>query len=256
MEQGTDEKLIIARAEDTARQCERHYSVKFMGFLTPAEAAIIQKNMPSADARLVFWGGYPDAERKLFAALPEYADDSELDEIISALEISGRELGGLTHRDYLGSLLGLGIKREKIGDILVTEKGAVAFVLEDIAEYIVLNLDKVGRRGVKVKKCESREVAVPERKTEKINAVIAALRLDCVVAAALKTSRAKACAVIASGRVSLNWLENTSVSAAVKAGDTISVKGFGRFILSDGDGGDGFRTTKKGRTAVCIEKLI
>lgn len=261
MERSGEEKLLIARAADVAQQCGRQYSVKYMGFLTPAEAAAIGREMPAADAALMFYGGYPDAERKLFVALPEYADGSECDELIAALEITGRDIDGLSHRDYLGSILGLGIRREKIGDILVCENRCIVFVLEDIADYIVLNLEKVGRHGVKIRRIEPGTPEIPERKTEKINTVVASLRLDCIVSAAMKTSRARAAAVINSGRVSLNWTECTDVSAAVKAGDTLSVKGAGRFILSAGDSdGNGdmpaFRQTKKGRLAVCIEKLI
>lgn len=251
MEHSIDEKLLIARAADAAELCERQYAIKAMGFLSPAEAAVIKKNMPSADVKKFFFGGYPDAERKLFVALPEYAEDADAVEFIAVLEITGREIGGLSHRDYLGSILGLGIKREKIGDILVYEDRAVVFVLEDIADYIMLNLDKIGRCGIKTRKIEIADLELPKRRTEEINATVASMRLDCIAAAALRLSRSKVMEVLASGRVSLNWIECKNPSAPVNAGDTLSVRGVGRFRV-----GEDARETKKGRLAVKIEKML
>ena len=136
MEPSVDEKLLIAKAQDTAGLCERQYTVKALGFLTPAEAAVIKKNIfkvgASPDTELEFYGGFPDAERCLFVALPEYASEEDKKELIAVLEITGRDIESLNHRDFLGSLLGLGLKREKIGDILVLEGKALVFVLADI----------------------------------------------------------------------------------------------------------------------------
>ncbi len=251
MENGIDEKLLIARAGDTAELCERQYAVRFMGFLSPAEAAVIAGHMPPACVKRIFFGGYAGAERKLFVALPEYADENDAQELISVLEITGREIGELSHRDFLGSLLGLGIKREKIGDILVYEDKTLVFALEDIADYIILNLTKVGRCGIKIRKIPIGEIEIPKRRTEAINATIASMRLDCIMAAALRLSRSKVLELLASGRVSLNWLECKNPSAAVKAGDTLSVRGSGRFRI-----GEEIRETKKGRLGVCIEKML
>ena len=111
MNAGSDEKLLIARAEDAIRLSENRYSVRFVGFLTPAEAACIRKNVPSGGANTVFFGGYEDAERTLFVALPEYADESEYRGLLSAIEVTGRDISGINHRDCLGSLMGLGINR-------------------------------------------------------------------------------------------------------------------------------------------------
>jgi len=251
MENGIDEKLLIARAADTAMLCERQYTIKTMGFLTPAESAIISRNMPSGDVKRLFYGGYDEAERKLFVAMPEYADESDLDEFITALEITGREIGNLSHRDFLGSLLGLGLKREKIGDILVYEDKTVVFVLSDIADYIVLNLQKIGRCGVKVQKKTLGETELPQRRSETFCVTVASMRFDCVIAAATRLSRTKVVELLASGRVALNWLECKNASATVKTGDVFSIRGMGKFCV-----GNEIRETKKGRLAVEIEKML
>ncbi len=251
MDNGIDEKLLIARAGDTVMLCERQYAVKFMGFLSPAESAVISHNMPFGDVKRIFFGGYPEAERKLFVALPEYAEETDAEELIAVLEITGREIDALTHRDFLGSLLGLGIRREKIGDILVYEDKTLVFVLEDIADYIMLNLQKVGRCGIRIRRMSAGEIEIPKRRVEVINATVASMRLDCIAAAALRISRSKVLDIMAEGRVSLNWLECKNPSAEVRAGDTLSIRGAGRFRVSEE-----IRETKKGRLAVSIEKML
>ncbi len=251
MSVNNDEKLLVDRAEDAVRLCERQYSVKFIGFLTPKEAEIIRRNIPFSTVKHSFFGGYEGAERVLFAAIPDYASDEELFDLISLLEISGRDIAALTHRDYLGSLLGLGLKREKIGDILVLEDRCLVFVLKDIADYIIYNLEKVGRCGVKVRKISPLEAEIPPKKTEQILGTVAGLRLDCITATALKTSRSKALEYIETGRVFVNWEEEDSPSFFLKPGDVFSIRGAGKFRLSDD-----VSKTKKGRLSICIEKMV
>lgn len=255
METGIDKKILIAKVSDAVSLCEKQYSIKTLGFLTPAEVAIIKSHLPQisvgADVRFTFFGGYQDAERCIFAALPEYACNDDLLELITVLEIYGRDTEALTHRDFLGSLLGLGLRREKIGDILRLPDRAVVFVAADIADYIISNLQKVGRHGVKIRKISFEELELPKRCFKEIRASVAALRLDCIIAAALKTSRSGAAEVIKGGRVSVNWLETENVSLSVKPGDIFSVRGAGRFRLSET-----INRTQKGRLGICIEKAI
>lgn len=246
-----EEKLLIARAEDTVRLCEKQYSLKFIGFLTPAEAACVKRNVRCADCETVFYGGYDGAERTLFVALPEYADMSECEELLSVLEVSGRGINGINHRDCLGSLMGLGIRREKIGDILVYDDRCIIFAVSDIADYIISDLKKIGNIGVKIRKAKIGEIEIPERRTEKIFATVAAMRLDAITAAALKTSRSKAMPYITGGRVNVNWTEVCEPSHRIKEGDVFSVRGAGRFRVAAENG-----ETKKGRVSVEIEKFV
>lgn len=255
MDSSADEKLLLARARDAVLLCERQYAVKTVGFLTPAEAAAIKKNIhtlgASPDIRLEFFGGYGDAERCLFAVLPEYADKDTLGDFITAITVSGRDIKALGHRDFLGSLLGLGLRRDKIGDILVLEDRTVVFVLSDIADYIVENLTKVGNCGVRAEAASLEGLELPARGFEELRLTVAALRLDCIVAAAARTSRSNAAELIRSGRVFLNWLECDSTSATVKPSDVFSIRGIGKFRL-----GEEVNQTKKGRLGICIERFI
>ena len=252
MDKGIDEKALIARAEDAVRLCEKQYSPKVFGFLTPTDAAVLKKlHFGNGDISITFFGGYPEAERCLFAVLPDYLDEDSLWDFVDIIEISGRDIARLSHRDFLGSILGLGIKREKIGDILCLEGKCLVFAASDISDYIIENLVKVGNAGVTLKKADPSGLEIPKRKVEEIRTTVAALRLDCIVGAALKTSRSAACEVIRSGRVSVNWAECDNLSAKVLPGDVFSVRGAGRFRLSEN-----VNETKKGRLGICIEKAI
>ena len=117
MTQGEKEdKLILSRAEDAIELSTRTYSGRAVGFLNPHQRSLIMKNiLPPIDLKTSFEGGYPDAERTLFVCLPEYTDEKPQD-FIRVVAVTGRELSHLTHRDYLGSLMGLGITRANIGD--------------------------------------------------------------------------------------------------------------------------------------------
>jgi RNA-binding protein YlmH len=255
MEKKLDTKTLLARAEDTAKICEKQYSARAFGFLTPAEAAVIKKGLnPKCvgdDINFKFFGGYPEAERCLFLTYPQYAAETIDSDFISLLEIKGRNIKTLSHRDFLGSIMGLGIKREKIGDILCLEDKCLVFVVSDIADYIISNLDMVARCGVKAAKQDIGTVVIPKRKFEEIKTTVASLRLDSVIGAALKTSRANAVEVIKQKKVSVNWQESIEPSSKVNPGDVFSVRGVGRFRLAQE-----INLTRKERLGICIEKAL
>ncbi len=255
MDKNFDEARLIARAYDIAEICERQYIPKAIGFLTPAEGLAVKRNFSkkdfSADLQFFTFGGFADAERKMFFALPEYADESAVWEFIQPLEITGRDLAELNHRDFLGSLVGLGIKREKLGDILCFEDRCIVFAAADIADYIISNLDKVGRCGISIRRIEPKQLIIPKRKFEEIRTTVPSLRLDAVVGAALKTSRSAAVEIIRQKRVAVNWQETDDTALKLKGGDVFSVRGKGRFRLTD----EAY-TTRKDRLGICIEKYI
>ncbi len=251
MTSNVQDKMLIARAQDAVSLCERQNCIKSVGFLTPVEAEMVRQSLGKTVVRTVFWGGYEDAERTLFVALPDYMEESDELGLISVIEISGRDIEKLRHPDFLGSILGLGIKRDKLGDILVLDDRCFVFVDENIADYIVENLTKVGNKGVTLRRTEPGEVEIPKRKVERFHATVAALRLDSVIAAAIKTSRAGASEVISDGRVFVNWTQQESTSFKMKPGDVFSVRGAGKFRLSEE-----VSETKKGRLSVYIEKMI
>ncbi len=242
--------LITARANDLIRQCERSASVKFSAFLDGAQQRIISENVNFYGCAAKFFGGYNGAERKMLGVFPEWEEPDDGAFPIKTLKITSVYSDGLTHRDYLGTLMGQGIDRSKTGDIIIDGSTAYIFVCADIASYLAENIKKVGNRGVKIELC-SGAADIPEPKRERVGAVCASLRLDSVIGALCGVSRSESARLINSERVKLNHIECTDVSKTVQSGDLISVRGFGRFVFLSADG-----MTRKGRLHVTAEKYI
>lgn len=240
-----EEHIFNAHITDLARSAERG-KICFSDFLTPAERSqILCMKELSGICRVSFDGGYQDAERVRAKFLPldfEY----EAEAPITAVEISCH-MGELTHRDVLGSVLGLGISRGKIGDILVFGKNCTVICDSGIASYIVENLERVGRLGVKVK--ETAEINIPETEKTTVTVSVASMRLDIIAAEGFSISRTHAAEMIRGGLCFVNWIKNESPSHTVKTGDVITLRGKGRVILKNIGG-----HSRKGRTFIEIEK--
>lgn len=174
-------------------------------------------------------GGYPGAERKRVVICPDYQDPEDTDSGLTFLSIAGSFHSSRPgHRDYLGSLLGLGLKREKLGDVLVNDGGANVIASGEVAPYIMANLLRVGRWEVSVDRMEAKDLKLPEEKVKTVNTTVSSLRLDSVAAAGYGVSRSKMAGYISSERVNLNWQVKNSPSQTVKEGDIISIRGRGR----------------------------
>ncbi len=242
---------MLARAEDALRLSEKHFCIKTLGFLNPHQRVVIQNHVkPPAGMELVFDGGFLEAERTQMVCFPEFCPP-EQEEYLTLLECTGRDLASLNHRDYLGSLMGLGIVRENIGDILVGEEKAFLFVKPEIAEYLLQNLTKIGRHGIRLKKAKLADAVLPERPVKEISGTVAAMRLDAVLAVGTGLARGKAAELIQGGQVTVNWEEIKEGSRIVKEGDVLSVRGFGRMKLT-GIGG----ITRKGRIGITISRYV
>lgn len=234
--------ILEARLLDAVRLCSRRYEPVFVGFLSEAEAFLAQGVLRREGFfHYLFWGGFDGAERVMFGAFPEYLEPQPELFPLAAVTASFRECDKLTHRDFLGSLMGLGITRDTLGDILIEPGRSVLFLREEMESYVQTQVEKVGRVGVKLTP-GFREPLPGGLGFEPFSSVIASPRLDCAAAAALRTSREKAARLVESGGVLLNGVQILSVSAVVKEGDRLSVRGSGRFIL-DQVGPE----TKKGR---------
>lgn len=245
------EKLLLSRAEDTLRLAEKHYTGQTLGFLTPSERVFLQKHiLPPTDMRLSFEGGYPDAERTLMVCTPEFLEE-DADSYLAVIACRGRDLGELSHRDYLGSLMGLGIVRESIGDILPLAEKAFIILKPEQADFVMQNLTKIGRHGIKTERCTIAELELPQKQTKEIQTTVSALRLDSVLASALGVSRGSAAEYIRAKRVMVNWEETENLSRTLREGDVFSVRGHGRFCLAHVGG-----ITRKGRQNIVICRYI
>lgn len=251
-----EDRLLISRVFDKAELAGKTGRPACTDFLDPHQQMVLDKALAGYEyIQYSYFGGYGPAERALAVILPDYMeDDSYLEQCAQYLRIlhiipSSRDK--LSHRDYLGALLALGIKREKAGDILVHDEYADIFVLSEIAGFVQANLERVGNCKVSVSVNEPEQLTAPEQKVKEISATVASLRLDCIAGPGFGMSRSKAAEFIKAGKLSLNWEVTDNPSRMVREGDTISIRGKGKIVLESIGG-----KTKKDRTGILIKKYI
>lgn len=247
-----DKKLIQARVDDLFDMCARRGSAVFSSFLDGGEAAFIDDvfHISRSDGAMLF-GGYDGAERKMLGVFPEWEEKDGAVFPITVIRFDAPKFRALTHRDYLGTLMSLGIDRNKTGDILTDETGAYVIVESGISDYILNNINKIANAGVKGRVIQTAEFEPPKSKTEKKQCVAASERLDAVIAAVYGVSRAQSEKLVKGGAVKVNHRETLSGSTQLDEGDLVSVRGMGRFTFKNTDG-----ATMKGRLHITVLKYI
>jgi RNA-binding protein YlmH len=262
----SEDKILIARYEDKANQCGENSMITCTPFLDMRERSVIASHLVSkSDAKTVFYGIFEDAERTTAVMLPYYieADDFESlcsyfkdnhdDNPLAVIEVEkDRFSPPLSHRDYLGALMSLGIRREITGDIVVNENGCRIAVLSHMAQYVAENLCKAGRGSLKTKILSPCDCLLAEKPTAVEDSfTVSSLRLDSVVKNAFRVSRSDAVAAIESGLVFINDSECLKADKKISEGDKIVFRRKGRIIVRDCSS-----VSKKGRIIVIINKFI
>ncbi len=267
-----DKDLLEARLQDAVEKCEKGM-VAHLSFLTPRDCKRAEHFLRTCGAweAAFFWGGYPTAERACLFLLPDYltaclplppceceAEEvlsllgEELGEVVSALRIRGSGFRTLSHRDFLGSVLGLGLERDALGDIaLQSEHEAVLFCPSSLVPFLTAHLVKVASDTVKVTPYIVDADFTDGRHYRPINDTVASERLDCVVAALCNLSRENAQTLIRSGMVEVDFEPCDRVDLTLMPPVTISARGYGRFILRAFDG-----ETRKGRLRLRADLLV
>ena len=210
----SEQELLKNRVKDAVRQSSMRNALRFIGFLDSSAMAVAESAAKHFNARFTFFGGYDGAERCFFAVLPEWSDGETDLFPITKLKIVNKSDRPLTHRDILGSLMAQGIERDTVGDILVSHPCSVVFVASNVAEHLLLSIDKIGNCGVTVEKDGSSFLPVGNTFLE-LSDTIASERLDCVVSSLARTSRGKACELIEEGLVSVCGIEVLKVTKTV-----------------------------------------
>lgn len=244
------DSVFLARVEDSVNICRLRSIPKFIGFIDEHQVVLAKRQLDSMGfSNYCFRGGYDDAKRVFLCILPDYMSCEEHDEYpVFCCYFRFRDCDKLSHRDFLGSLMALSIKRETIGDILVKDGEAVVFTTETVSRMIVSDITKIGRVGVRV----TREFVTPfpfVQEFEISEGTVSSLRLDCVVAFITNLSREKSAALITAKNVSINHFECTDLSKNLCIGDTVSIRGYGRFVLNEIGS-----VTRKGRIKIIVKK--
>ena len=235
-----EDKILTSNIKGKIAHSEKYYTTMHTEFLDPSQQAVATPLLLGINH--TFEGGHEDAERKVLFIMPDEYTQADIEDTLCVIRISVSGGKPLSHRDYLGSVLGLGIKRDRIGDLTVYENGCDMVVLDEISGYILQNLTKIARQNAKCVKRNIRELRRSETVYEEQKIIVSSLRLDCVISGAYNLSRK-------ADRVQINHTVCNNISKTVNQGDTISLRGSGRFTIEEIGG-----TTKKGRTVLTIKK--
>jgi RNA-binding protein YlmH len=249
-----DERLFVDRAWEWVERAGDRHEVRLTDFLDPRQQYILTTLVNRhPDAAVRFAGGYAEAERKRAIIAPDYRPLEAEDARICVLAVSSSDprVKELDHGDYLGAILGLGIKREKVGDIQVLDDGCHCLLAEEIAPYAASQLTQVHRAAVSAKIIPLSDLIVRSAPLEEMRLTVASLRLDGIASDVFRLSRAKVQLPIRAGRCKVNWKAEEDPAALLKDGDVVSLQGFGRFKVMETEG-----MTKKGRMIVKIGKYV
>lgn len=245
-----EERNLILHLGDLVTLSQKYYKPCFSDFLNERQTGLAIDTMKKCGVSdYMLWGGFSEASRVMLCVYPPYMCPEKEDFPLVCVNLKYRSVDVLTHRDFLGSLMALGIKRDVVGDILVQEGLASFFVKSDFEQYVISQIRKIGRVGVAFTD-KSVDFDKLSQDFEESECVVSSLRIDNIVSAAAKLSRAKAKQAVESGLVAVNYEITSDTDGKVHSGDKISVRGCGKFIiLFDG------KVSKKGKCRILLRKF-
>lgn len=263
---GTDtlreDARLVARARELLARAARG-CVTYTAFLTPREQMLLGRELAASRDTCTLAGGYPAAERQRMVFLPDYLAflsleeretllAEELAEVLVPLRIQGSGYRVLSHRDYLGAVLSLGISRDAVGDIVLADAHSAVLITDQvIARFLIESLTRVAQDAVRVMRIELPPGFDGGRRFEAMTDTVASPRADAVIAALLHLSRERAQALFTEGRVEVDYEPLTRYDKELAAGATVSVRGFGKFIVRSVSD-----QTKKGRYRLVADRYV
>lgn len=245
-------KNAVRKIADKAAYVYKNYMPQATEFINPYVAELSLPLIKNYDVKFELFPSFEHGERKVFILYPDYLDSVDVNEFIVGLRVYNRsKFKKLNHKDYLGSLMSLGIDRNKTGDIYVYDDYADIVLHNDISDYIMYNLDKIGHNKIEIEKIKAAEVNYKEQEHIILNITSSSMRLDNIVKHITNKSRETASEMIKSGNVKINWQVEERVTAEIKEQDMISVSRYGRFKVSKLSG-----LTKSGKYKVEIKHYV
>ena len=244
----SEDKLFYSRIDDMIRLSDKKGAV-YSSFLNEKECANAQRRLESFGCKnFRFYGVFNDPARKMLCVYREYFEPCDDDFPIDCLTFVFKNEGKLSHRDFLGALMALGIKRETVGDIVIEGTTAQIAVCRAVKNVIVNDIKKIGSEGVKYKEDF---VGILEKRQDfkEIDGTVQSMRLDAVAGLALGLSRTKTAALIKSAGAEVNFVLRNDCSFILSEQDVFSIRGFGKFIVAENSG-----ITKKGRIHIKVLK--
>lgn len=250
-----DERIVLARALDQMERAANRSIPCATQFLSPAQRAALEPLLAaSGHPRRLFHGGYEGAERTVCVFLPDWLEGSDwqAEDELAAIECAYPPTGAdLTHRNLLGGLMGIGLTREKVGDILTGDTAAQIICLKEAAPIILSQFEQAGRYRLKLREISLSELSPAPAQVKVIHDTVSALRLDAVLASGFSLSRGRAADAVAGGRVAVNHRECLKPDKPVAEGDILTCRGLGKCVLKTVGG-----QSRKGRIIIEIERYL
>ncbi len=245
------EEFFIRRMRELARNADVRQKRQFTGFLDLMEQTLLRQLRGTLPVPFYCWGGYPQAERVMVCFSAEEPEKSDYPmELCRIAPKAPRFAEELSHRDYLGAILHLGLDRQKIGDLAMTEGSVLVFCCQGMAAFLQDHLERIRHTLVTAQQLPLREVSYSPSYT-KIKGTVSSLRLDAILSLACHNSRGKPDALLSSGMVFVNGGQCLKPSQNLAEGDIFSVRGIGKFQFQEVTG-----KTKKDRIGVTILKYV
>lgn len=249
-----DSRLSLARLLDQLELCQRRDIPTHSHFLSDGEQALARQAVAAAGGTAFrFYGGYEGASRQVCIFLPGWFDETQplADDPLAAVEVPLPRDGKLSHRDFLGALMGLGITRDLLGDILVGEQACQVICLRSSLPILLTQWGEVGRYPVSPREVPLETVTPVTSDVERFCETFQSLRFDAVAASAFRIPRTKAANLISAGRLLLNHLPCSKPDRLLEEGDSLSGKGLGKCRLAKVNG-----LSRKGRIIVELERFV
>lgn len=249
-----DDKIFLNHIKDLADTAYNQNRYTFSNFLTVDEQAMIDTIRPEIKyIHSEFYGGYDDAERRVLRFGSEdmlgYIEEYPIS-VICIEPLMEKFSDELTHRDYLGSLMNLGINRNVLGDIVIKDKKAFVFCLNEISEYILSEITRIKHTSVKLSIVRLEDFS-HIRQLEDMEILVSSPRIDSIAAAICKLSRSKVLTLFKEKKILVNNRVCENNSLMLKDNTVISIRGFGKYIY-EGQGG----TTRKDRVYLKMKKYV
>lgn len=253
----SEEELLLSKIEDKIKFTKTKNKITYTDFLNIQERSIVEKFLRNEKINNYFcYGGNENAERVIFVFYPEKINQEiakkNLENILSVIKIENSKEDNYEHRVYLSAVMKLGLKREKIGDIIVFETGAEIVVFEENIDYLINGLEQLTRfRKSEFSILNINELSKKELEFEEFTIIVSSIRLDCFVAELAKCSRTKSEEYIEYGKVFINSIQELKLSKKLIIGDIITIRGKGKFIFQNI-----IKETSKNRFVIQIQKYI
>lgn len=251
--QGDRELEIGTLAIDAAELAWKTNREQVTDFMDPYEQKLAKSVLSGIpEVSVMSFGGHRQAERNRLVVVPQFYLTETIKAPIAVIEATGNfKFAQVNHRDYLGSLLALGIKREKIGDIIILDNGCQVVVAQELQDFLIQHWNQVHQVPIKVNEIDQEQLAIEPERVKEIKTTVASMRLDAIAAFGFSTSRTKMAREIKGERVKVNWKTVNNPAYEISENDVLSIRGRGRVIVEQVTG-----TTRKGRTGLILKRLM